>query len=76
MDKYYVIYQFDTDATVRGFSRDELLDWLEDSDYKFVTDAQITGENDPAMWGDDHILIIKGRAIQPKPKTVTTTYDL
>lgn len=74
--KYYVIFQFDREATVRVFSAEELIEWLEDNGYEFLTESDVLAQNDPAMWGDNAILIIKGDAIVPEPEERVTRYKL
>ena len=74
--KYYVIFQFDTEATVRVFNAEELIEWLADNGYEFLTESDVLAQSDPATWGDNAILIIKGEAIFPEAEERVTRYKL
>lgn len=74
--KYYVIFQWDKDATVYAFSAEKLIEWLADTGYEFLTESDVLAMSNPAMWGDNAILIIKGEAIVPEPEERVTRYKL
>ena len=60
---YFLIYQFDTDATVEQFDdKAALLEVLSDFPNVF---ADRLPDSDPAMWGEQ-ALIIKGEIVTPR----------
>lgn len=74
MDVYIVISRCGDEPHIAVLSTSELTDLLADDwkGYKFLDDADV----DLAEFPSYSVLIIKGKVIVPKPKTVVTEYTL
>jgi hypothetical protein len=73
--KYFVIYNGDGDTSVREFTKDELLEELDDGAWGNATPLEMLTNSDTNYWGDN-FLIIKGEIVTPKKKEVVTKFDL
>lgn len=73
-EKYYMIYQLDTNATVIELTKEEALKRVEDfgGEEAFMDKIPFS---DPAEWGMRPILI-KGEIVTPEPVQKVTEYTL
>lgn len=71
---YFLIYQFDTDCTVRRISKDEIEQGLENDDFPDGFLSQVK-DNDPATWGGQ-ALLVKGEIIIPQTKEVVRKWSV
>lgn len=77
-DKYYVLTgSEDGDIRIEEFTEAEIQNRINDEDYggdeKWLD--KIEGSEDPLYWGPGGI-IIKGRIVTPKAKTVVTEFEI
>ena len=77
--EYFVIHNSDGDTTISHLTKDELIERLGNSEESnhwgsegFIENLK---ENDTNYWGLN-ILIIKGKIIVPKPKSIIETYEV
>lgn len=77
MEKYFVIYQPGCHCHVSEYTKEKLIKALEEGDFgpqpnflKVITDS------DPATWGEEGFLIIKGEIKIPEVKTVAKIFDV
>lgn len=77
MEKYYVIHNGEGDTRVREFTKDELIENINDGfwgmDISFLD--KIPENTDTNYWGGQ-ILIIKGTISTPRPKKIIETYTI
>ena len=75
---YFLIYQHEKEATVRKVTEEDLKKMLkemvENEEEPLFINRLV--EEDPAYWGDEAYLLIKGEIIVPKPKKVVKEYDI
>lgn len=76
MDKYFVVRNSDGDTTVTEFTKEKLLEALEEN-YWGVGISALTAikERDTNYWGEA-ILIIKGSIVTPNAKEIVVKYDI
>lgn len=76
MDKYFVVYNGDGDTTVTEFTREKLLEALEENSWGLdINVLSAIKERDTNYWGNS-ILIIKGSIVTPTPKETVVKYDI
>lgn len=76
---YFLITSSDGEVCIREGSADEILGYLEtDEDTgEFVDSAYEPGQSfpsDPMYWRDNHVMIIRGEIVTPRP--VSVKYEL
>ena len=79
--KYFLIHNSDGNATVRTFTKEELIQEIKDmtEDIKpeympIFIDERF--ETDTNYWSQRGYLLIKGEVVQPKPIKVVTEYSI
>lgn len=77
MENYFVIHNSDGDTTVTQYTKEELLEQINDNAWGSNVDfiGEIPSNGDTNYWGEG-ILIIKGSISLPIPKKVITEYDI
>lgn len=76
MDKYFVIYNSEGDTIVTEFTREKLLEALEENSWGLdINVLSAIKERDTNYWGNS-ILIIKGSIVTPTPKETVVKYDI
>ena len=77
-ENYFVITNSDGDTTVEEYTKEELLERLNEKwwgDRCAMTEEILKKTSNTNYW-EDNILIIKGTVCVPKPKEVIETYDI
>ena len=72
---YFVIENNDGDTTVRVYTKEELLDELNENVSNKPSLSEIPENCDTNYWGE-HRLIIKGQMVVPKKVSVVTEYNI
>lgn len=72
--KYYLIRNSDGDVYVTEYTKEQLLEELDDEDWQEEFLGTLP-EDDTNYWGGK-LLLIKGQIVTPKKKEVVTKYDL
>lgn len=72
-EMYFVIRNSDGDTTVRAYTKEELLQEIEDGDYRDVLTE--LPDMDTNYWGEQ-VLIIKGKMVNPIAEEVITKYNI
>jgi hypothetical protein len=73
---YFLIYQFDTEATVRQVTKEELEAALAEGAYsEGFLDKLSSDVDDPASWGE-RVLLIKGEIIVPQPVDIIRKWSV
>jgi len=75
MKTYYVINNFDGDTLVSTYTKEELLNAIEDGEFSEGIFDEFPAQADTNYWGGKS-LIIKGGMVVPKPKEVVTKYEI
>ena len=71
---YFLIYQHDKEARVKQVTKKEIKEILDEEEAIFIKPK--IEDTDPAYWGENAYLLIKGEVIVPKPKKVVTEYEI
>jgi len=75
MEKYYVIHNSDGDTTVYSYTKEELLEMLNDDEENDKYFDEIPFEVDTNYWGEG-TLIIRGKIVKPKEKKIVVNFDI
>lgn len=75
-DKYFVIHNGDGDTTVREYTKEQLLEDIEENAWGDAIPLDAIPENSDTNYWGANILIIKGSIVTPKAKEVVTKYDI
>ncbi|MBD3197440.1 MAG: hypothetical protein GF317_20465 [Candidatus Lokiarchaeota archaeon] len=77
MEKYFVISNSDGDTTIREYTKQALLEAIEDNEFG---DSEFIGsldsyDADTNYWGEN-IMIIKGEIVSPEPIEQVVKYNI
>lgn len=74
-EMYYVIYNGNGDTTVTEFTKEQLLNAIDEKYWGDSTPLKVIPDSDTNYWGE-HMLIIKGKIVTPFAEQVVTKYSI